>query len=100
MVGDSNDAICALTEGTASSRCVMSRKHLSDVGGHMDVRSFSLGIVLATQALLPAALISQGCNDLLRNGAFNTFNSNDFERSSSEWHRALCSGTVASSGSS
>ena len=38
--------------------------------------------------------IGQGCETLLMNGVFNTFNYNSGEYSSAEWHNFWCNGTV------
>lgn len=51
-------------------------------------------LVLMIMALFSTNLIGQGCETLLMNGVFNTFNYNSGNYSSAEWHNAWCNGTV------
>lgn len=45
----------------------------------------------------PFAAVAQGCDLLLRDGVFNTFNETSGRRSNAEWHQAWCSGVLTSS---
>lgn len=47
--------------------------------------------------LLTTNLFGQGCESLLMNGVFNTFNSYTGNYSSAEWHSFWCNGTVEKS---
>lgn len=58
--------------------------------------TLAIGTLLIVNLAAQVAAGAQGCSDLLREGVYDSFNVASFNRSKSEWHRALCSQTVNS----
>ena len=61
-------------------------------------------LVIASIAVIglanPAIALAQGCDLLLRDGVFNSFNQTSGRYAYDKWHQAWCSGTIKQSGSS
>lgn len=66
----------------------------------MRKHTLAVGTLFIANLTVQVAVSAQSCNDMLRNGVYDSFNVQSYNRSSSEWHHAWCSGTIQSSSGS
>ena len=63
----------------------------------MNILSRILSLLLLS--FIAPQLMAQGCDLLLRDGVFNSFNNSSSKQTYDKWHQAWCSGTLKQSGS-